>query len=66
MLLDAEWWGELRRFRVLHEAGMSVSEIARETDLNRRTVAKYLEPNNPTTSDNSTANHEDHDLRLEY
>lgn len=42
MVLEAERWLELRRFRRLHEAGASVSEIARETGLNWRTVKKYL------------------------
>ncbi|WP_456115212.1 IS21 family transposase [Streptomyces broussonetiae] len=34
---------DLRRFRALHEAGMSISAIARETGLNWRTVKKYVE-----------------------
>lgn len=42
MVLDAERWLELRRFRVLRDAGLSISEIARETGLHRRTVRKYL------------------------
>ena len=42
MVLDAERWLELRRFRALRDAGLSVSEIARETGLHRRTVRKYL------------------------
>ncbi|MEH1017733.1 hypothetical protein V6U90_32255, partial [Micromonospora sp. CPCC 206060] len=40
--LDEQRWLDVRRFRALHEAGASVSEIARETGLNWRTVKKYL------------------------
>jgi transposase len=41
--LDPHRWLELRRFRGLYESGaMSLREIAAETGLNRRTVAKYL------------------------
>jgi transposase len=40
--LEEQLWLEVRRFRALHEAGASVSEIARETGLNWRTVKKYL------------------------
>ncbi|MGW7672802.1 IS21 family transposase [Streptomyces sp. NPDC054775] len=47
MLLEPERWLELRRFRALHEAGASISEIARETGLNWRTVKKYLESDGP-------------------
>jgi transposase len=43
MVLEAERWLELRRFRALLESGASFSEIARETGLNWRTVKKYLE-----------------------
>jgi transposase len=42
MVLDPQRWLELRRFRALRDAGATVSEIARETGLNRRTVRKYL------------------------
>ncbi|WP_442813353.1 hypothetical protein [Streptomyces sp. NBC_01244] len=43
MVLDPQRWMELRRFRGLFESGaMSLSEIAKETGLNRRTVGKYL------------------------
>ena len=41
-MLDAERWLELRRFRALRDAGLSISEIARETGLHRTTVRKYL------------------------
>lgn len=48
MLLDAERWLELRRFRGLLESGaLSVSEIARETGLDRKTVRKYLSSPGP-------------------
>ncbi len=47
MVLEAERWLELRRFRVLRDAGASISEIARETGLNWRTVKKYLEAEGP-------------------
>jgi len=43
VVLEAGRWLELRRFRVLRDAGASISEIARETGLNWRTVKKYLE-----------------------
>ncbi|MFC8720013.1 helix-turn-helix domain-containing protein [Kitasatospora sp. NPDC057198] len=48
MVLDPQRWLELRRFRALHQSGaMTVSEIARETGLNRRTVRKYLSEQAP-------------------
>ena len=47
MVLEAERWLELRRFRALRDAGASISEIARETGLNWRTVKKYLEDDGP-------------------
>lgn len=42
MILDAESWMNIRRFRVLHEAGASYAEIARECRVDWRTVKKYL------------------------
>ena len=43
VVLDPHRWLELRRFRGLYESGaMSLSEIAKATGLNRRTVSKYL------------------------
>ncbi|MCX5529825.1 IS21 family transposase [Streptomyces sp. NBC_00006] len=42
MILHPERWMDLRRFRALHESGMSFSAIARETGLNWRTVKKYV------------------------
>ena len=47
MVLEAERWLELRRFRALRRAEVSISEIARETGLNWRTVKKYLEADGP-------------------
>lgn len=47
MVLEAERWLELRRFRALRQAEVSISEIARETGLNWRTVKKYLEADGP-------------------
>ncbi|WP_030164017.1 IS21 family transposase [Spirillospora albida] len=47
MVLEAERWLELRRFRALRDAGASISEIARETGLNWRTVKKYVEDDGP-------------------
>ncbi|MGW4757572.1 MerR family transcriptional regulator [Streptomyces chartreusis] len=48
MVLDPQRWMELRRFRRLFESGaMSLSEIAKETGLNRRTVRKYLSSEGP-------------------
>jgi transposase len=42
MILDAESWMNIRRFRSLHEAGASYAEIARECGVDPRTVKKYL------------------------
>jgi transposase len=42
MILNPEEWMDLRRFRALHEAGVSISAIARETGHDWRTVKKYL------------------------
>jgi transposase len=47
VVLEAERWLELRRFRALRASGASLSEIARETGLNWRTVKKYLEEDGP-------------------
>lgn len=50
MVLDPHRWLELRRFRGLLESGaMSLSEIARETGLDRKTVRKYLSAPGPAT-----------------
>jgi len=47
VVLEAERWLELRRFRAMRRAEVSISEIARETGLNWRTVKKYLEADGP-------------------
>lgn len=50
MVLDSHRWLELRRFRGLLDAGaMSLSEIARETGLDRKTVRKYLSAPGPSS-----------------
>jgi hypothetical protein len=41
MILDPEEWMDLRLSRALHEAGVSISAIARETGHDWRTVKKY-------------------------
>ena len=38
---------DVRRFRALHEAGVSISEIARETGHDWKTVKKYLAADGP-------------------
>ena len=43
MILSPEDWMNIRRFRVLHEAGSSYAEIARGCRVDPRTVKKYLE-----------------------
>lgn len=42
MILDAESWMNIRRYRALREAGASYAEIARECGVDWRTVRKYL------------------------
>ena len=42
MILDPEQWMDLRRFRALHQAGVTIAEIARETGHDWKTVKKYL------------------------
>jgi transposase len=42
MILDPESWMDIRRFRALREAGVSISEIARVTGHDWKTVKKYL------------------------
>ena len=42
MIVDPETWLNIRRFRVLHEAGASYAEIARECGVDWRTVRKHL------------------------
>ena len=43
MILDAETWMNIRRFRALHERGASYAEIAAEVGCDWRTVKKYIE-----------------------
>jgi transposase len=42
MIIDSESWMNVRRFRVLHAAGATYAEIARECGVDWRTVRKYL------------------------
>ncbi|MEV8529749.1 IS21 family transposase [Streptomyces sp. NPDC052000] len=57
MVLDPHRWLELRRFRGLYESGaLSLREIAKETGLNRRTVAKYLSGETPVVPPKRAAN----------
>jgi transposase len=42
MILDSESWMNIRRFRALHAAGATYAEIARECEVDWRTVKKYL------------------------
>ncbi|MEW2043568.1 IS21 family transposase [Streptomyces sp. NPDC005529] len=57
MVLDPHRWLELRRFRGLYESGaMSLSEIAKETGLNRRTARKYLSGQAPVAPPLRTSN----------
>lgn len=49
MVLDPQCWLELRRFRALVESGaVSLTEVARETGLDRKTVRKYLSSTAPS------------------
>ncbi|MGO4422529.1 IS21 family transposase, partial [Streptomyces sp. MCAF7] len=57
MVLDPHRWLELRRYRGLYESGaISLSEIAKETGLNRRTVRKYLSGQGPVAPPRRAAN----------
>ncbi|MEV5321718.1 IS21 family transposase [Streptomyces sp. NPDC052687] len=57
MVLDPHRWLELRRYRGLYESGaISLSEIAKETGLNRRTVRKYLSGQAPVAPPRRAAN----------
>ena len=49
MILDAESWMNIRRFRALHDAGATYAEIAAEVGCDWRTVKKYLAPDAETT-----------------
>jgi transposase len=44
MILDAESWMNIRRFRALRDAGATYAEIAAEVGCDWRTVKKYLAP----------------------
>jgi transposase len=44
MILDAESWMNIRRFRALRDAGATYTEIAAEVGCDWRTVKKYLAP----------------------
>lgn len=49
MILDAEHWMELRRFRPLYEAGVvTIAEVARASGRDWRTVKKYLTAEAPS------------------
>lgn len=43
MILDAESWMNIRRFRALHERGATYAEIAAEVGCDWRTVKKYID-----------------------
>src|SRR4051794_32299834 len=47
MILDPESWMDIRRFRALREAGVSIAELARETGHDWKTVKKYLAADGP-------------------
>jgi transposase len=49
MILDAESWMNIRRFRALHDAGATYTEIAAEVGCDWRTVKKYLAPDAENT-----------------
>jgi transposase len=57
VVLDPQRWLELRRFRGLVESGaMSLTEVAKETGLNWRTVSKYLSADGPASPPRRTVN----------
>jgi transposase len=43
MILDPEEWMNIGRFRALHQTGVSISAIARESEHDWKTVKKYLQ-----------------------
>jgi transposase len=49
MILDAESWMNIRRFKALREAGATYAEIAAEVGCDWRTVKKYLAADAATT-----------------
>lgn len=48
MILDSESWMNICRFRTLHAAGATYAEIARECEVDWRTVRKYLAEDAPS------------------
>src|SRR4051794_2340980 len=48
MILDSECWMNIRRFRALHAEGATFAEIARECEVDWRTVRKYLAEDAPS------------------
>ena len=48
MILDSESWMNIRRFRALRAAGATYAEIARECEVDWRTVRKYLAEDAPS------------------
>jgi transposase len=57
VVLDSHRWLELRRFRSLLASGaFSLSEVARETGLDRKTVRKYLSAPGPATPPRQSPN----------
>lgn len=48
MIVESETWMNIRRFRVLHAAGATYAEIARECGVDWRTVRKYLAQDAPS------------------
>jgi transposase len=55
MILDAESWMNIRRFRALHDAGATYTEIAAEVGCDWRTVKKYLAPDAETAPPRATS-----------
>jgi transposase len=49
MILDSESWMNIRRFRVLREAGATYAEIAAECGFDWRTVKKHLSEEAPSS-----------------
>jgi transposase len=55
MILDAESWMNIRRFRALRDAGATYAEIAAEVGCGWRTVKKYLAPGATATPPRGTS-----------
>ena len=47
MILDAESWMNIRRFKALHYAGATYAQIAAEVGCDWRTVKKYVHAEAP-------------------